>query len=151
MVEAQTPWVGDGRYDRRPWERAVITIVSLFGPPGGVAFSYLVIIKSMTHTLNEVISCLIKPHFACKTTPFHGVRSDSVFWVNLLSSCAAGPRNFRGFRGTVIFSEFFFFWIGPGTGVVVKNNKNGEVARPFAVVKPFWGSIRDLQHWKQTG
>jgi hypothetical protein len=44
--EAQTPWVGDGRYDRRPWERAASAIVSLFGPPGGVAFSYLVIIKS---------------------------------------------------------------------------------------------------------
>ncbi len=49
MVEAQTPWVGDGWYDRRPWERAASASVSLFDPPG-VAFSYLVIIKSMTHT-----------------------------------------------------------------------------------------------------
>ena len=50
MVEAQTPWVGDGMYVRRPCERAARDIVSLFDPPGGVAFSYLVIIKSMTHT-----------------------------------------------------------------------------------------------------
>ncbi len=30
MVEAQTPWVGDGLYVRRPWERASIARVSLF-------------------------------------------------------------------------------------------------------------------------
>jgi hypothetical protein len=46
MVEAQTPWVGDGLYVRRPSERAASAIVSLFDPPGGVAFSYLVIIFS---------------------------------------------------------------------------------------------------------
>ncbi len=37
-------------YVRRPCERVVSAIVSLFDPPGGVVFSYLVIIKSMTHT-----------------------------------------------------------------------------------------------------
>ena len=54
MVEAQTPWVEDGLYVRRPCERAAIAIVSLFAPPGGVAFSYLVIIKSMTHKVFKV-------------------------------------------------------------------------------------------------
>jgi hypothetical protein len=48
MVEAQTPWDGDGRYDRRPSERAASAILSLFDAPGGVAFSYVVRIKSMT-------------------------------------------------------------------------------------------------------
>ena len=37
---AQTPWVGDGLYVRRPCERAASAIVSLFDPPGGMAFSY---------------------------------------------------------------------------------------------------------------
>ncbi len=50
MVETQTPWVGDGLYVRRPWERDTNAILSLFDTPGGVTFSYLVIIKSMTHT-----------------------------------------------------------------------------------------------------
>ena len=54
---AQTPWVGDGRYDRRPWERAASAMVSLFDPPGGVAFSYLVIIKSMTHNHRRHSHC----------------------------------------------------------------------------------------------
>jgi hypothetical protein len=34
MVEAQTPWLGDGLYVRRPCERAASAIVSLFDPPG---------------------------------------------------------------------------------------------------------------------
>ncbi len=42
-------------YVRRPWERAASAIVSLFGPPGGVTFSYLVIIKSMTHTYDSFL------------------------------------------------------------------------------------------------
>jgi hypothetical protein len=50
MVEAQTPWVGDGLYVRRPSERAGSVILSLFDAPGGVLFSYLVILKSITHT-----------------------------------------------------------------------------------------------------
>jgi hypothetical protein len=37
-------------YVRRPWERTDSVILSLFDAPGGVVFSYLVIIKSMTHT-----------------------------------------------------------------------------------------------------
>jgi hypothetical protein len=41
MVEAQTPWVGDGMYVRRPWERVASVILSLFDVPGGVTFSYL--------------------------------------------------------------------------------------------------------------
>ncbi len=56
MVEVQTPWVGDGLYVRldvrRPCERAASAIVSLFDPPGGVAFSYLVI-------KNHVVSLFI--------------------------------------------------------------------------------------------
>ncbi len=39
------------KFSETRWERAVSAIVSLFGPPGGVAFSYLVIIKSMTQTV----------------------------------------------------------------------------------------------------
>ncbi len=40
------------------WERAASAIVSLFDAPGGVAFSYLVIIKSMTHTYVVIIKSM---------------------------------------------------------------------------------------------
>jgi hypothetical protein len=45
---------GSWRHNSTPeknWERAASATVSLFEPPGGVAFSYLVIIKSMTDAL----------------------------------------------------------------------------------------------------
>jgi hypothetical protein len=50
MVEAQTPCLGDGLCTSGDHERAASAILSLFDVPGGVVFSYLVIIKSMTHT-----------------------------------------------------------------------------------------------------
>jgi hypothetical protein len=39
MVKAQTPWLGDGRYVKRLWERSVSVIVSLLTPHGGWCFS----------------------------------------------------------------------------------------------------------------
>ncbi len=49
MVEAQTPWVGDGWYVRETMREGCQHHSITVGDPGGVSFSYLVMIKSMTH------------------------------------------------------------------------------------------------------
>ena len=46
-------------YVKRPWERAASAIVSLLAPQG-VAFSYLVFINSMPHTI-DVMSTVLFP------------------------------------------------------------------------------------------
>jgi hypothetical protein len=50
MVEAQTPSLGDGMCKSGDHEREPLAPFYHCLMPGGVAFSYLVIMKSLTHT-----------------------------------------------------------------------------------------------------
>jgi hypothetical protein len=88
---------------------AAIAIVSLFDPPGGVVFSYLVIIKSMTHT-HISLSRFIRNNY-CNIYIYWQTSNTTVHYAFISSGSGPPPDYFPWAGVPPPADKDFFLWL----------------------------------------